>query len=359
MKRKQLKPLLLALVVSLLLTMVATVQAGNGGNPPANGRPDVTVATYNVYLGADLTPVVAAPDFPAFLVATSGVYLSAQATDFPARATAIAGQIAASEPLLVGLQESTLWRTGAPFDPAPAETVVTDFLQLLLDALDAAGASYTPVVVQQGSDLEVPTLLGFDVRLTTSDVLLARSDLSNLKLKNPQSGNYATTLTLPIIAGPVTIPRSWVAIDGKYRGQNFRVVSTHLESFHPLVRLGQVSELLAGPVVTDRAVILVGDFNSEAGVPGDAAQLVLDAGFSDTWSAVNPGDPGYSCCQAADLLNPVSLLSERIDFVFYRGDATPLAAELLGEDLADRTPDGLWPSDHAGVVGTVRVQPGN
>jgi hypothetical protein len=33
----------------------------------------------------------------------------------------------------------------------------------------------------------------------------------------------------------------------------------------------------------------------------------------------------------------------------------PVAAEVLGEELDDRTPAGLWPSDHAGVVATLHL----
>jgi hypothetical protein len=32
-----------------------------------------------------------------------------------------------------------------------------------------------------------------------------------------------------------------------------------------------------------------------------------------------------------------------------------VAAEVLGEELEDRTPAGLWPSDHAGVVATLHL----
>ena len=32
-----------------------------------------------------------------------------------------------------------------------------------------------------------------------------------------------------------------------------------------------------------------------------------------------------------------------------------MAAEVIGEELGDRTAAGLWPSDHAGVVATLRL----
>ena len=83
-------------------------------------------------------------------------------------------------------------------------------------------------------------------------------------------------------------------------------------------------------------------------------------GYLDTWTVRNGApDPGYTCCQADLLMNPVSWLDERIDHVWVR---PPLAgpegpkfinavhATVVGTRDEDRTADGLWPSDHAGVV---------
>ncbi|NIL98463.1 MAG: hypothetical protein GTO53_11260 [Planctomycetales bacterium] len=82
----------------------------------------------------------------------------------------------------------------------------------------------------------------------------------------------------------------------------------------------------------------------------------MAAGFLDAWSETHPSDPGFTCCQDPDLLNPVSLNSQRIDLVLHRAGWESLAAEVVGEDPADRTPSGFWPSDHAGVVATVRMK---
>ena len=55
------------------------------------------------------------------------------------------------------------------------------------------------------------------------------------------------------------------------------------------------------------------------------------------------------------MLNPVSLLTERIDFVLFRGDFAVHSVEVVGDEPVDRTPSGLWPSDHAGVVAQLEV----
>ena len=101
------------------------------------------VMTRNLYLGADLGPAIAAPDLASFVAATGGVLRQTTATNFPVRAKGLAAEILDVEPDLVGLQEVALWRTGpasiAPLLGAPrtAATVRYDFLQLLLDELNA------------------------------------------------------------------------------------------------------------------------------------------------------------------------------------------------------------------------------
>jgi endonuclease/exonuclease/phosphatase family metal-dependent hydrolase len=140
------------------------------------------------------------------------------------------------------------------------------------------------------------------------------------------------------------------------RGERFRVVATHLEAFHDQVQMAQAAELLSGPLGSDLPVVLACDCNT----PGDGSgsgtyAMLLGAGLSDPWSELHPDDPGYTCCQPQMLDNPVSTLSERIDFVFYRGDISAQRVQLVGDDPDDRTPTGLWPSDHAGVVARLRL----
>jgi len=68
----------------------------------------------------------------------------------------------------------------------------------------------------------------------------------------------------------------------------------------------------------------------------------------------NPGDPGLSCCQNATLSNLTSQLSSRVDLVLVHGAAHPTEAHLVGDVPFQATPP-LWPSDHAGVVASVRL----
>jgi endonuclease/exonuclease/phosphatase family metal-dependent hydrolase len=147
----------------------------------------------------------------------------------------------------------------------------------------------------------------------------------------------------------LTLPRGWASVDVKIRGKPFRFVTTHLEAFSPLVRNPEAAELLAGPAATDLPVVLVGDMNSGPGFDLGAYNILLGAGSSDAWI----DGSGLTCCHADDLHNPDPTLTKRIDLVLARGGFETLSADVVGEEPADRTASGLWPSDHAGVVATL------
>jgi hypothetical protein len=139
------------LVLTLAIAGIAPVTTAHAGH-----RRAVDVATYNLYLGSDLGPVLAAQNLGQLVAATTAVYLQVVATDFVERADAIADQIENTQPSLVGLQEVSLWRTDAPADgPAtPATEVSFDFLEILLDALADRGLDYRIVSVTNNFDGE-------------------------------------------------------------------------------------------------------------------------------------------------------------------------------------------------------------
>lgn len=98
-------------------------------------------------------------------------------------------------------------------------------------------------------------------------------------------------------------------------------------------------------------VVLVGDLNSDPGTESEA--VLAAAGFTDVWDALGAG-PGLTCCWPELLAETAPPLTERIDYVLLRG-AVSLAVDVVGEALQDRV-GGLWPSDHAGVVTTLRLE---
>ena len=84
-----------------------------------------------------------------------------------------------------------------------------------------------------------------------------------------------------------------------------------------------MNEVISSTSGATLPLIVVGDFNANAADLTDSTfatyQAAIDAGFVDAWSAAHPGDPGFTCCQAENLLNTPSSLNQRIDLALFRG----------------------------------------
>lgn len=326
---------------------------------------EMSAMTRNMYLGTDFDEIFAAQTPEELVAAVAEAYTEVGASLPAERIAGIASEIQVAAPALVGLQEVALWRIGPPFDPSPAETVTYDFLQLLLDELNSRGLHYAPIAVQSNFDAEVPAVFGptaaLDVRFTDRLVVLARTDLkkSQLKIEDVQAQHFTTNLTFssPTL-GTLTIPRAWISVGAKMRGKSFRFVTTHLESFSPIINFIQASELVQTAGNTNLPLIFVGDFNSDAESNDASYQLLLNAGLTDVWSLTHGNDPGFTW--ALFLTDPSAYLNptQRIDLVMIRGDVDALDADIVGENpLADRTPSGLMRSDHAGVTASFILRP--
>jgi endonuclease/exonuclease/phosphatase family metal-dependent hydrolase len=328
------------------------------------------VMTRNLYLGASLGPVFSARSPEEFVAATTQLFAMVQATDFPARAKVLADEITTVHPHVVGLQEVELWRSQSPADflPRPnATTIEYDFLALLLAELAERGTSYEAVATVQNADAEAPraTSTGLqDIRLTDRDVTLVRTDLPThvFSVSNARSANFDARLSIPneALGADIIVPRGWTAVDVTQTGRTVRVVNTHLEPLHPGIQLQQARELLAGPLESALPTVLLGDLNSAADAGGGSDTPtyahILGAGFVDAWTARRGERPGFPWGHDEDLRNPTPNLTVRIDFVLTRGGLESAAVNVVGDKPADRTPSGLWPSDHAGVWAVLHAQ---
>jgi endonuclease/exonuclease/phosphatase family metal-dependent hydrolase len=199
-------------------------------------------------------------------------------------------------------------------------------------------------------------------------MLIRKDGKSGLKVLGTNSGHFQRNCVLPSALGPIEVVRGCTSVDLSIRGKAVRFINTHLDGdcsdFAPAIQLAQAQEILQGPVQEAKAknlpVILLGDLNSKADGSGTqtyAELLEPEVGFVDAWAEEGrDSDPGYTCCQDDNLLNNVSHLSDRRDFVlFHYGAFQATDAEVVGANPADRTPSGLWPSDHAGVVAELRL----
>lgn len=240
--------------------------------PPLAGASaaPLIIMTQNMDEGTDYSALASATTPGAFLAAVTQTYQEIAATQPAARADVMAQEIAAQHPDLVALQEASLVRTSSA---PPATAVTSDLLGSLLGRLGTLGQHYAPVVIGTELDAEAPSTLGFDVRLTTQDVILARTDLpaSEFSVSDPQAHHFATQLVVPTPVGPFALTRGWVSVDAALDGRSFRFVTTHLDTgqFSPLIQTAQARELLAGAGNTPLPVIYAGDFNSSAGDPTD------------------------------------------------------------------------------------------
>lgn len=312
---------------------------------------DVTVMTYNVYVGSDLLGLFSITDLTLVPGEVARVYDNVMAADFPARAAAIARSVKEHEPHLIGLQEISLVRRDSMpqdqiWNPPNAADVVLDYLAILQDALRAESLTYEVAATVLNSDIELPMLTADGTidhaRLTTYDALLARSDVA---VSRPSHANYTTRLPVPNLG---EVARGYVAVDATVAGVTYRVASTHLEAYAEPIRSAQATELVGILSAETLPLILMGDFNS-APPDGPAYNILTASGYVDVWQEA--AGAGYTCCQAADLRNEESALAERIDLIFLR-NAELAAAQTttVGDQAGDRLESGSWPSDHAGVV---------
>ena len=349
-------------ILSSLVLVQAYLCPVSLGQSLSNGDGDLRVMTYNANEGTDFLQVQAATNPEQFLIAVGQTIVQVRATNPPARMQALAKQIIAASPALVSLQELDQWSTG-PLDPATftcgSMTVEFDMVQELMDALAAQGAHYK--LAQQAQQYAFPPIPGLIppstflcVQTVNHVAILARRNLDPSKFdwSNPQSAQYVNTLYFPTPVGTLPLPRAWVSVDATSHGRNFRFIGTHLESVDPTIRRLQAAELRNGPANTSLPVVIAMDSNAPAAPqPQDPAYIdFIDAGYSDVWSQIFPSSLGLTCCQAELDNNLISQLYQRIDLILTLGSVGAQNIALFGDTPASKTPDGLWPSDHAGVA---------
>lgn len=345
--------LLARAAAGLLLVLPVAVPAAAAA-APAPAR-ELTVMSRNIYLGADLNPAAAATSIPALLGAVATIYGHVLFSDFPGRAAALAAEIDAADPDLVGLQEVSRWTVTGP-SAAPS----LDFLAILQARLAARGLGYAVASVSDNADIGPLPLVApcagavgaCTIRMQDRDVILVRTATTGLTVGNPRSGDYTAQVVVSSPAGPLSFARGWTSVDGTYAGARFRFVNTHLEvEGSAAVQLAQGLEFLQ-VAKAPGTVIAVGDFNSAADGSNTTTYAALTSDyFRDAWWAGS--GPELTCCQNESLSNATSELDKRIDLVLTHA-AHPVDAYVVGATPFRATPP-WYAADHAGVVATVRI----
>jgi endonuclease/exonuclease/phosphatase family metal-dependent hydrolase len=324
----------------------------------------VTVMTYNMYPGTEFSGIFMAQTPGELVTEVAEAFTDVHAGNVPERIDEIADQIASASPHLVGLQEVALWRYGYPLDPAPATIVAYDFLELVLDGLEARGHHYVPIVIQTNLDAELTGVFSetsaLDIRYTDRLVILARADLSTseLMIESTEGHHFAVNFAVPVLGRTVTVFRGWTAADIKHRGKTYRFINAHVESFYEPVQVAQVTELIQRTSNSEIPIILAGDFNSDAEANGSVYGMLRGAGFADVWDLMPDSEPGYTWALSDEIPNVIATPTQRLDLILTRGVIEHANVDVLGEDLStDLTPSGFRPSDHAAVKASFVLVP--
>jgi endonuclease/exonuclease/phosphatase family metal-dependent hydrolase len=320
-------------------------------------KPDVTVMSRNLYLGADIVKLATSQSLDDEMAQAQALHATVDQTNFPVRAKAIAAEIKKNKPDVIGLQEVARYfrgPDGVHDGVMNATTPIYDFLAILQKEIKAQGLSYKVVSQQKEFDAEVPSNDGYDLRLQFGNaVLVKKGKGATVKARKALKGTFTDQLTVPLPSGAVTLTRGWAGMDATVAGKKFRFIDPHAEAYSDDIATNQFKELLkTGAKSKKVTTIMSGDFNSDptaAGARAGGYNAVIGAGFKDTSGRVN------TCCQSETVNNLPSQLSQWIDHIVVRPKVKVLKRVVVGNKPADMI-QGLWPSDHAGVVAKLRLK---
>jgi len=305
--------------------------------------PKVKVMNQNMYLGADLSPLLGGD--LAQIPAVIGEIINSW---YPARAAALARTIKKAGPDVVCLQEAWI------FEYVPEE-IKWNFKTLLLDAL---GDDYKEVVTNEGL-LDVDLRQVFGVRIKDQDVIIAKKQV---KIGDTETLTFDRQLTIDIDPpiGQQTVFRGLSIARLKIRGKWYTIGNTHLEAFDyldPGVRLSQAKQVLYELSDEIEPIMLFGDINDQPDSQAYSAYDAITDEFDDAWLGRLLGrrDPGLTFGRI-NLIDDDQVFYERIDFGFIRNHrAITLLGVTVGKSEFSKTdpipPSGvrLWPSDHLGL----------
>jgi len=343
-----------------VLAMLASVLAWGSASVRADDKPghlgphEVRVLTQNMYIGASLGILLGVrnqADFPSAIAKFTQGILATKAAE---RAAAMAAEIATQRPDFVALHE--VWKL-----VDARGNVVEDLLQYVLDALKALGQPYELAhdavhdAVVDAEELVNPC--GVPGQIKDRDAILMRTD-GDIQIMDVQPLKFfpSISIPLPVTCDPISTTPGFVFVDATVRGIPLRFVSVHLVPNQTTILL-HTQDLLTKTASPTLPLVFGGDFNTRAENPNDPSYLIyqtlIGAGLTDAWNPhIHRPGLGLTCCQDSRLTQPSSLLA-RVDLILFTGAFAVEDINLIGNKETDRTPSGLWPSDHAGLVATL------
>lgn len=371
---------------AVILVVLMGIAGWLPGSRPASAasQDEFSVMTLNLYLGADiLKSMVYFPDLSAV---AQDMWAQVAQNDFSRRVESLSARVTPQRPSVLGLQEATKW---VCLDPKGAEVTVFDFTQQLLARLSADGVPYE--IAQVGDDRAVsdgfgiapipgttvvtdpavlPAALGSNSAacgMRLYDVLAVRSDLAS-QVTAVGTHNYSQAVKF---AGLLEIKRGYAWADITVGGQSVHFVTTHLESTwsrdaEPAMA-AQARELVADLQSIPIPVVAMGDFNADprdprpttpGANPGGQPEItpfcadrscnpywiMTTAGFTDvgpdasdpanlTWGSDGLlAGPDIGRLDAALAQGNDLGFTDRLDYVFVRGDVKIVSSALAGRE---------------------------
>jgi endonuclease/exonuclease/phosphatase family metal-dependent hydrolase len=348
----------------------------------------------NIYLGADVgVALELIPNMPA---AAQFMWDQVNKNDFSKRSVALAAEIQAYKPDVIGLQEATIWYCKKNAWSKKIE--VFNFTDQLLQALGGdyvlaskdgktafnPGYSINPIpfltIVKDPERFQKifgqdKAACGFQI----GDALAIKKELAQQVLN---VGNTEYEASYSIVPTLMTIYRGYTWADINIADIPVRFVTTHLESIWDENKVPnaakQVTQLIKDVKETNMPLVIVGDFNSDprdprpanAANPGlqptasqecpagsskcNAYRLMKEAGFSDagpdasdpttyTWgmNALLTG-PDPDRLKAAQAMGNEYGFTDRLDYIFTKNGIDVTTSQIIGFKAP-------YATDHAGV----------
>ena len=116
-------------------------------------------------------------------------------------------------------------RFGAPEAgrPDPSRNSGGGSVGSLLGELRRSGHPYEATVIIPGLDVQAPSTLGINIRITDRTVIIGRGDTwrKDIRFSDIQAQDYFANLSLPTAVGPIVNRRGWASVDVTIAGASF------------------------------------------------------------------------------------------------------------------------------------------
>ena len=383
----KLRGVISALIGSLSLALFTPASA-------QGAEPTFTVMSRNIYLGADVgVALELIPDMPA---AAQFMWDQVNKNDFSKRSVALAAEIQAYKPDVIGLQEATIWYCKKNawskkvevfnFTDQILEALGGDYVLASKDGKTAYNPGYSinpiPFLTMVKDPTRFQKIFGQDKAacgFQIGDALAIKKSLADQVIR---VGNTEYEDSYSIVPTLMTIYRGYTWADIYIGDSAVRFVSTHLESIWDENKVPnaakQATQLISDLKDTNMPLVIIGDFNADprdprpanAANPGlqptaseecpagdskcNAYRLMVEAGFNDagpdasdpttyTWgmNALLTG-PDPDRLNAGQSMGNEYGLTDRLDYIFTKNGVDVTTSQIIGYKAP-------YATDHAGV----------